>query len=206
MGTDIHGLIECRWDRWLDEGDRRWCEAIDLDHLCNGRSYAAFGALFGVRDTASFRPLAPGRGLPSDVTREARSAYEGWSVAHSASWITWAELKAADWGEVASRVDDCVHEYRRGPDGSWELYARGGRLPRFAELAGLTESRDRHRSGRVLPEGAEWQDGDRLFRIGRLTRKQAVPDAEWGSVWDVMRTLARLHGDEGVRLVVWFDC
>ncbi|MFE2478922.1 hypothetical protein [Streptomyces sp. NPDC059389] len=147
MGTDIHGLIECRWDRWLDEDDRSWHEGIDLDHLYNGRSYRAFGALFGVRNSASFRPLAPDRGLPPDVTQDAREAYEGWSVTHSASWITWAELKAADWNEAAADVGN-----------------------------------------------------------GRLTRRQAVEDAGWGPVWAVMSTLAAIHGDEGVRLVVWFDC
>ncbi|WP_327134715.1 hypothetical protein OG311_33190 [Streptomyces sp. NBC_01343] len=51
-----------------------------------------------------------------------------------------------------------------------------------------------------------WPDGDRLFRIGRLTRRQAVEATDWGPVRDVMRTLAGVHGDEGVRLVVWFDC
>lgn len=48
-------------------------------------------------------------------------------------------------------------------------------------------------------EGTEWPDGD------RLRRKDAVPDRDWAAVWSVMRTLANLHGDEGVRLVVWFD-
>lgn len=32
-----------------------------------------------------------------------------------------------------------------------------------------------------------------------------MPDSEWGAVWSVMRRLASLHGDEGVRLVVWFE-
>lgn len=62
-----------------------------------------------------------------------------------------------------------------------------------------------YRAGGANPEGTEWRDGDRLFRIGRLRRKHAVPDGDWGAVWSVMRTLAGLHGDEGVRLVVWFD-
>ncbi|KOU20439.1 hypothetical protein ADK52_26700 [Streptomyces sp. WM6372] len=206
MGTDIYGFIECRWDRWLDEDDRSWCGAIDLDHLYNGRSYAAFGALFGVRDTASFRPLAPGRGLPPDASKEVRAFLEGWDTAHGTSWITWAELTSADWNELATDVDECVHEYRRGPDGSWELYGRNSSLTRFAELSGLSDPQVLYRAGRVLPEGTEWRDGDRLFRIGRLTRKQAVPDEEWGAVRAVMRTLAGIHGDEGVRLVVWFDC
>ncbi|MFI5669992.1 hypothetical protein [Streptomyces sp. NPDC051704] len=206
MGTDIHGLIECRWDRWLDEEDRSWHEGIDLDHLYNGRSYRAFGALFGVRDSASFRPLAPDRGLPPDVTRDAREAYEGWSVTHSASWITWAELKAADWNEAAAEVDECVHEYRRGADGAWEPYGDRTSRARFAEVSGLSDPRELERPGRTHPEGTEWRDGDQLFRIGRPTRRQVVEEAGWGPVWAVMSTLAGIHGDEGVRLVVWFDC
>ncbi|WP_327305823.1 hypothetical protein OG730_21810 [Streptomyces sp. NBC_01298] len=95
MGTDIHGFIECRWDRWLDEldeEDRGWSKAAHIADLYNGRSYVAFEA----------------------------------------------------WG-VDSRGSSC-----------------------------------------------------------RLCRRDAVPDSDWGAVWSVMRTLAGLHGDEGVRLVVRF--
>ncbi|WP_189541804.1 hypothetical protein [Streptomyces gelaticus] len=206
MGTDIHGFIECRWDRWLDEDDRSWEGAIDLAHLYNGRSYIAFGSLFGVRDTTSFHPLADHRGLPPDVSREALAPFEPWSSdASGASWITWAELAAADWEEVANKVDDCVHEYRRSPDGTWELHGRNSSLTRFAELSGLTDPHALHCAGSAYAEGTEWPDGDRLFRIGRLRRKHAVPDRDWGAVRSVMRTLANLHGDESVRLVVWFD-
>ncbi|MEV8456802.1 hypothetical protein AB0467_22810 [Streptomyces sp. NPDC052095] len=206
MGTDMYGFIECRWDRWLDEDDRSWVGAIDLVHLYNGRSYAAFGALFGVRDTTSFRPLADHRGLPSDVSRETRAAFgPSSSDVCGASWITWAELAAADGEEVAYEVDDCVHEYRRSPDGTWEMHGRNSGLTRFAELSGITDHHALHHAGSVYAEGTEWPDGDRLFRIGRLRRKHAVPDSDWGAVWSVMRTLANLHGDEGVRLVVWFD-
>lgn len=206
MGTDIYGFIECRWDRWLDEDDRRWSQAIDLSHIYNGRSYVAFGSLFGVRDTTSFRPLATQRGLPHDVSKEVAAGFEPWSdELHGESWITWAELTAADWDEVANEVDGCVHEYHRSSDGSWKMHGQNTDLARFAELSGLADARQLHCAGEVYPEGTEWLDGDRLFRVGRLRRRDAVPDSEWGAVWSVMRTLANLHGDEGVRLVVWFD-
>ncbi|MET9606491.1 hypothetical protein ABZZ17_15640 [Streptomyces sp. NPDC006512] len=205
MGVDLNGFIECRWDRWLDEDDHSWSGAIDLAHLYNGRSYVAFGSLFGMRDTASFRPLADQRGLPPDVSPETLADMEPWGPdVKGASWITWAELEAADWDEVSDQVDDCVHEYRLTPHGTWRLHGRNSGLSRFAELAGITDPRALYRAGRTYPEGTEWPDGDRLFRIGRLTRRQAVPDHDWGAVWSVMRTLAALHGDEGVRMVVWF--
>ncbi|MCX5406086.1 hypothetical protein OHA37_19605 [Streptomyces sp. NBC_00335] len=205
MGTDIYGFIECRWDRWLDEDDRSWGKAADIADLYNGRSYAAFGSLFGVRETTAFRPLADYRGLPADASQESRTAFESWGRdSRGSSWISWAELAAVDWDELSNEVDDCVHEYRRGADGTWELYGRNTDLTRFAELSGITDPRALHRAGRGLPEGVEWPDGDRLFRIGRLRRRDTVPDGDWGAVWSVMRTLAGLHGDEGVRLVVWF--
>ncbi|MFK0258986.1 hypothetical protein [Streptomyces sp. NPDC090445] len=203
MGTDIYGFIECRWDRWLDEDDRSWHSAVDLAHLYNGRSYAAFGCLFGVR-SGDFPPLAAGRGLPSDASAEVRADYADWGGAHSASWITWAEIAAADWEEAASEVDACVHEYRRRADGAWEFHGRNTGLDRFAELAGPSGPHDLYRAGLRWPEGTEWRDGERLLRIGRLRRKHVVDDSDWGPVWAVMRTLAGVHGEAGVRLVVWF--
>ncbi|MEU6866793.1 hypothetical protein ABZ924_26625 [Streptomyces sp. NPDC046876] len=163
----------------------------------------AFGCLFGIRN-ASFEPLAADRGLPPDASPEARAHYEDWGGAYGGSWITWAELQTVDWEEASTEVDECVHEYRRGADGAWELYGLNSSLDRFAELSGIEDPRVLQRAGRTHPEGSEWHDGDRLFRIERLRRRQAVPDEEWGAVWTVMRTLAGLHGDDGVRLVVWF--
>ncbi|MCX5410750.1 hypothetical protein [Streptomyces sp. NBC_00059] len=206
MGTDIHGFIECRWDRWLDEDDREWFPAIDLAHLYNGRDYVAFGSLFGVRDTTSFRALADHRGLPPDTSQEVLADFSTWSnELHGESWISWAELAAADGDEVSNEVDHCVHEFRRGSDGGWRMHGRNTDLTRFAELSGFTDTQRLHRAGTAYPENTEWPDGDRLFRVGRLRRKDAVPDSEWGAVWSVMRTLADLHGDEAVRVVVWFD-
>ncbi|MFD5846857.1 hypothetical protein [Streptomyces chartreusis] len=58
-------------------------------------------------------------------------------------------------------------------------------------------------------EGADWESTG-SFRVPSepetlLTRRQVVRDEEWGDVWSVMTVLARRHGAENVRLVVWFD-
>ncbi|MFB6616313.1 hypothetical protein ACIGFK_07635 [Streptomyces sp. NPDC085524] len=201
MGTDMYGYIEARWDRWLDEDDREWHMAIDTMHLYNGRSYLAFGCLFGVRDS-TFRPLAADRGLPPDASPEVRARGEDWDF--GASWITWAELLATDWEETATEVDDCVLEYRRDAEGAWKAYGRNTNLTRFSELSGITDPHTLRHAGRSHPEGTEWPDGDRLFRIGRLRRKDAVPDSAWEPIWSVMRTLAAIHGDDAVRLVACF--
>ncbi|WP_028799836.1 hypothetical protein [Streptomyces sp. 142MFCol3.1] len=156
MGTDIHGFIEVR-NSHIDASEPddelflRWHRAMDLCHVYDGRSYEAFGCLFGVRN-ASFEPLAAQRGFPPDASRAVARAFE-WEDgdAHSASWISWAELTAADWDEQ--------------------------------ELPNTVRSR---------PED-------------RLTRRQVLRDEDWGDVWTVMRALAKRHGAENVRLVVWFD-
>ncbi|AJF65249.1 hypothetical protein [Streptomyces vietnamensis] len=191
MGTDIHGFVECRATyRTLEVEDvSGWHGAIDLDLLYGGCDYDAFGCLFGVRNYAGFRPLAAERGLPGDVSDEARREYEDWGRdAHNVTWIGWEELSRVDWGERAERVDDRVHRFTRDPSGDWVLTGKG-----FWDRA------DR-------PEGDEWIQGGRLFRRVRMSRRDAVPEGgEWAPVWATMRALADVHGDEHVRLVVWFD-
>ncbi|WP_406500059.1 hypothetical protein OG936_36625 [Streptomyces sp. NBC_00846] len=55
------------------------------------------------------------------------------------------------------------------------------------------------------PEGSEWLIGDALYRSEKLRRRDAVPETgEWKPVWMVMEALASQHGDDNVRLVVWF--
>lgn len=206
MGTDIHGFVEC-----ADEDGGPWTAAIDIDLLYRGRGYDAFGCLFGVRNFAGFRPLAEGRGLPQDASETARAEFAEWGRdGHSATWISWAELKRVDWAEPAEQVDARVHEYRRTEDG-WVMSGKAAWDGRVAEVVGLSRRRD---PGRLFtyeahdwPEGTEWPDGeDRLYRIGRLTRRDAIaPDGDWKPLWTVMETLAALDGDENVRLTVWFD-
>ncbi|MFZ3468569.1 hypothetical protein ACODT3_34335 [Streptomyces sp. 4.24] len=206
MGTDIHGFVEC-----VVEDDEPWVAAVDIELLHHGRSYDAFGCLFGMRNFAGFRPLAEDRGLPKDVSDVVRAQFADWGVdGHSPTWISWAELKRVDWSEPAERVDARIHEYRR-TDAGWVMTGKTGWDPRIAEVAGLSTVRDPGRLFRYeahdLPEGTEWPDGDdRLYRIGRITRRDAVaPDGEWKPLWTVMETLAGLYGDERVRLTVWFD-
>ncbi|MEV7508458.1 hypothetical protein AB0O57_10980 [Streptomyces sp. NPDC091201] len=118
MGTDIHGYIEVR-NRFVDlsepdddEPILRWHPAIALDHVYDGRSYAAFGCLFGVRGRA-FEPLAARRGMPQDASRATTRSFTEDSDAHSPSWIGWAELEGADWNSTESAKDLPVSEVLR---------------------------------------------------------------------------------------------
>ncbi|WP_247708740.1 hypothetical protein [Streptomyces sp. C3-3] len=105
MGTDIHGFIEVR-NSYIDSSEPdddelffRWHPAIALDHVYDGRSYEAFGCLFGVRGGA-FKPLAAQRGFPRDASRAVTRAFE-WERedSHSPSWISWAELEGGGLGQ-----------------------------------------------------------------------------------------------------------
>ncbi|WP_148085596.1 hypothetical protein [Streptomyces sp. CEV 2-1] len=58
------------------------------------------------------------------------------------------------------------------------------------------------RPGERFSEGSQWLDGDQMFCA---QHRDAVPEDEWAPVWTIMHTLAEQHGDDEVRLVVWFD-
>ncbi|MEV7372910.1 hypothetical protein AB0O51_18755 [Streptomyces sp. NPDC090301] len=204
MGKDIWGFIECHRDYRDHEADSFWHATIDLDHLKVPRNYDAFGCLFGVCDNEQFVPVAPGRGLPADVSNRVRDGHET-TAGRSASWVSWAEIKRVDWDEESAETDAYIREYYRDQQGDWQFLQRHYSAPqRFVDLCGQPAP-IAVRPREHFPEGSQWVDGDQMFRVERLRRRDAVPDHEWGPVWTVMRTLAELHGDDDVRLVVWFD-
>ncbi|CAM5592043.1 hypothetical protein GCM10010329_48500 [Streptomyces spiroverticillatus] len=103
MSTEFAGMIECRPGARLwgpDDEDSRWQAAIDVLHLNTGNAYAALACLFGVRNSFGFLPLAEDRGMPHDASEGVRTEYAGYPGApdeRGTTWITWAELAAADW-------------------------------------------------------------------------------------------------------------
>ncbi|MFB6888633.1 hypothetical protein ACFCX4_04865 [Kitasatospora sp. NPDC056327] len=204
MGTDISGFLEYRVPR--DGREPSWRAAHELGYLYGGRDYDAFGCLFGVRNYANFRPLAAGRGLPADLSAAvgARIAElterHGEDGLHGITWITWAEVEAVDWDEPAERPDSRLHAYRRTPDGL-RMTGKAAWSRAFAEAVGLERGEVRE-----WPEGGEWLVGDTLYRSVTIRRRDAVTGTgEWQPVWRAMKELAAQHGDDNVRLVVWFD-
>ncbi|MGC0418146.1 hypothetical protein [Embleya sp. AB8] len=219
MGMDISGFVECRaWPPREAKGETNvegggegegvaWRAAIDLFCLNTTRNYDAFGCLFGMRNYANFSPLAAERGLPVDVSETVRAELvrvaEWGDEVHGTTWITWAELKVVDWDEPAERADSRLHQYRQTPEGlrfvgkaAWDETFAQAVGPAAGVVGQPTE----------WPEGSEWLVGDTLYRAERIRRRDAVrEDGEWAPVWTVMETLAALHGDDNVRLVVWFD-
>ncbi|MFC8537484.1 hypothetical protein ACFUJY_26710 [Streptomyces sp. NPDC057249] len=204
MGTDMSGFLEYRTSQ--DDQEPAWYSAQDLSSLNDVRNYDAFGCLFGVRNYANFRPLAAGRGFPADAsaTMSARFAqlteWYGQDGFHGTTWITWAEVKAVDWDELAEKPDSRLHQYRRTPSG----LRRTGKASwsgAFAEAVGLEAGEVRE-----WPDGSEWLIGDTLYRSVTMRRREAVTETgEWQPVWEAMQELADRYGDDAVRLVVWFD-
>ena len=85
MGCDIHAYTE----RKNDDGQYE----VVGDFLSDGRSYAVFGFLAGVRNYSEITPISEPRGIPADASPSIKSHHERWSDdAHSASWLSTDEL------------------------------------------------------------------------------------------------------------------
>ncbi|WP_406100636.1 hypothetical protein OG698_00160 [Streptomyces sp. NBC_01003] len=105
MATEIDGVIECRPGARLwgpDDEDSVWHAAMELWLLNIGNAYDALACLFGIRNTYGFQPLAADRGLPMDASETVAGEHAAWGLdsVHGTTWITWAELLAADWQET----------------------------------------------------------------------------------------------------------
>ena len=91
MGCDIHTFCER-----LTHPDGR--ELIpDLHPFEDGRSYALFGWLAGVRNYSAVTPLSKPRGLPPDTVAP-REMFEDYY--HSASYVTLDELLRFDYSQM----------------------------------------------------------------------------------------------------------
>jgi hypothetical protein len=107
MGCDIHSHSEK-----LDGG--RWLH-LD-DDVFSDRNYGLFGWLADVRNYSALTPIAADRGFPADASAEAAKHYDDWSGdAHSASWVSVADLLAVDYDQA---IEDRRTTKQLGPN-SW---------------------------------------------------------------------------------------
>ena len=109
MGCDIHMQVEYRTKVY---GTMQWCDGNLYEvnkyyefyeepkyirvHLNNERrNYTLFGLLAGVRNYGT-KPIVAPRGFPKDASKSIAEEYASWgSDAHTASWLTLAELMNA---------------------------------------------------------------------------------------------------------------
>lgn len=208
VGTAIHGFVECRtWELGRENGDTAWYSAVSLSMLGMTRDCGACDCLFGVPESGRWRPVAPARGIPRDAAELTRNDFESLGeAAFGATFLGWREAAAIDWDEPALLAADIV-QYRRRPDQGLELVHRSVWDHGFAAVSGIdTAAVSPDRVPELFAEGTEWTAGDTVFRVERARRREVVPpDGAWEAVWTVMRALARMHGDDGVRLVTWFE-
>ncbi|WP_370411644.1 hypothetical protein [Streptomyces fradiae] len=197
MGIFVDGVIEVR----TPGGE--WDMAVDLLDFDLGKQSYAREVLFGCPGgLGTLRALFDQRGLPADATAEYILDDE---VNHSHSYATWAEVVAADWDAPLcdGPVGPWVGEWRPGPDGE----------PVFHDIVWIPDEVDRAADevfGEELcpwewPEGGEVPLNGSVYRPVVITARMfAPPEGDWAPVWDAMRTHAAQHGDDNVRLIVWF--
>lgn len=91
MGCDIHCHVERK------NANGKWEKVPNLRPFAH-RRYGVFGFLAGVRNYSGLTPIAKKRGIPKDVSLEVAEDYKSRSSdAHSASWLSVAELAAFDY-------------------------------------------------------------------------------------------------------------
>ncbi|TLS41517.1 hypothetical protein FE633_35570 [Streptomyces montanus] len=202
MGADIDGAIEVR------SAAGCWEVEADLPAFRLGRDRDAWECLFGFGGTGDVeRPLFAGRGLPDDVSDPVRKTGVG-DYQHSHTYATWADVAAVDWdAPLADRPAwSWAGQWRPGEDGELVLRDVVVATPDLGDAAADTFGGDLLLAPSEWPPGGEVRLDGVVYRPVVLTaRMQAPPDDErWAPVWKTMGDLAAEHGDENVRLVVWF--
>jgi hypothetical protein len=132
MGCDIHGMIE-RAQRGEYPDGEKWIDWRAAGEVDIGRNYEMFAALAGVRNSLNLIPVSEPKGLPGWDGVEPSGRWHNWGFrkdepnvffqayyehwhgdAHSASWLTLAELKAYD---TTQEIDDPSVIVGRSEDG-----------------------------------------------------------------------------------------
>ena len=141
----------------------------------------------------------------ADVSEAVREDYEHLAemdaaIGHS-TWVAWPELRDLDMTVTPSGRG--VLEVNDNGSSLYQCYRVEDRWP--AEVVaeyGPPPVGD-------SPVGAaygSWQHGTTTFTYKEVTRNDVLgPGTGWEHVFAVMRVLAQRFGEEGVRLVVWFD-
>lgn len=172
----------------LDE----WYEIINAGALLSHHNDLS-GCLFGVDNTAGFRPLFADRGMPEDLSVNLGERF-GSIQEHTfgASWATAEELAAIHWDELAERRDERVHEYRVSSAGE-ELVTKWLNKPGYEDIRA------------ALVSAEEVRRGDRVFRRPVIRRRDALVDTEFTTIMKLMAVLTERYGAGASRLVVYFD-
>jgi hypothetical protein len=202
MGTDIAGWVEIK--SWLDE--EKWKGILQIWPLI-GRD-DMFGCLFGIENRVGFKPIAPDRGLPADISDEARKNFEEEHAKYpqapfGATWITWSEIKTINWDEEPEEPKYYLYTHYKGADE--EIVGSSVGVCSSGEEAAQWLVLNAEALGTYgWKEGEMWEKDDRMYQVKKVTRKEAALDEGWEILFKLMKRVAASSPDEDSRLVVWF--
>jgi hypothetical protein len=182
MSTIMRGWVEVK-----DLGD--WLGSIEVYKLfCGAGNYGMFGSLFGKRNYAEFTPIAEKRGVPPDASKSFKEDLSYWE-GHSATWITYKEIKAIKWNETG--LKPCLSSKYKIKDGQF--------LREDASDNELTEEEQKS-----FYSGKSIEKNGYVYLPEILTRR-SVLSWEWSLLFNIMCLLSEKYGDEEIRLVVFFE-
>ncbi|WP_203832421.1 hypothetical protein [Actinoplanes lobatus] len=176
-----------------------WTPCMNVSLLVRWPLYCAYGCLFGVRNYQDWKPIAPQRGLPEDVSQQVRNDFDEAAAIDGAvggeTWVGWDELKDLDMSVTAPVSGVLIQTWSDGCGTEWTVHdtwpEKVGRSPLGPSPVGA-------------PFG-KWQVGEVTYEFKKLDRRHVLgPGTGWDKAFDVLRALAAIHGDDGVRLVVGF--
>lgn len=225
MGCDIHLVVEQqngdgKWHRMLppesardpwsvqmagERGDDYWRTRAERTWYAD-RNYELFGQLADVRNRFNVTPISSPRGLPSDLSAEARAladdnADDGdvYLGEHSQSWLLVSELASYDRGKrvtlaglvepdefVKWRRGECPRNYCQGVGGARIFKVTNEEMARLVDSGEIEKQTERHYYTRV-----EWQE----------SREQCGGDF-WTRVLPALTSLGR---PDHTRIVFGFD-
>jgi hypothetical protein len=120
----------------FDSYANKWRCALKHDGAYGNRNYVVFAVLAGVRNRQNIKPISEPRGLPDDLSEEARRSAERGD--HSHSWLLLSEVRAYDWasGFMESGLVDAYESLRlfeKGAPQAW-CQGRGGKQVSTEEM------------------------------------------------------------------------
>lgn len=187
MQMQIYGYVEALI------GDD-WHDVIKISSLLSSHSDLN-GCLFGVTNYANFRPLFAERGVPPDVSYDVAELITASNLKDDdhKSWFLFSELKTIDWNEPASGLDVRISEFDESGEG--EPMTKWLHKPEFEWV----------REKLVAEPNIPVRANGRVFKRMWLKRRDSLAGTEFPLLMDLMACLATRFGDDGVRVVVWFE-
>lgn len=171
---------------------------------CGGwtTSRTAFGPLFGVRDSAGFRPLAAGRGLPDELSGGLAPSLrraDGPEL-EDTTWVTWSESAALPATAAPAHLAGRLTWMRTALPHSLDQWLVPSEWP--ADVLAVTGPAP---PGLREDRSTEWPVPTGTCHYEPLTAGVVLGgETHWPRALAVMRAMAGRFGGGGVRLVVGF--